>query len=76
MKLFIPFVFLFCAVGASMSLWIISAEPPFPPPLPRALPHRPVTPLTNWGQGRNPGPACPPGTVHMTAEGLFLECMR
>lgn len=42
------------------------------------LPHRPINELTNWGQGRNPGPNdCPPGTVRYELDdGLFLECMR
>lgn len=42
------------------------------------LPHRPITQLTNWGQGRNPGSNdCPPGTVRFELDdGLFLECMR
>lgn len=42
-----------------------------------ALPHRPINELTNWGQGRNPGPnECPPGTVAFYVEDLFLECYR
>ena len=45
---------------------------------PRALPHRPVTELTNWGQGHVPeSNHCPPGTIRFeTDDGLFLECMR
>lgn len=41
------------------------------------LPHRAVTELTNWGQGHAPDMNnCPPGTVRVEAEGLFLECFR
>lgn len=44
---------------------------------PRSLPHRPVNALTNWGQGRAPTPGqCPPGTVEIEIDGLFLECLR
>jgi len=45
---------------------------------PKTLPHRPVTPLTNFGQGNNPGPKeCPPGTIAYYLDGgTFLECMR
>lgn len=43
----------------------------------RGLPHRPITSLTNWGQGRAPTPGqCPMGTVEMDVENLFLECPR
>lgn len=44
----------------------------------RGLPHRPVTELTNWGQGHAPpNNHCPPGTVRFeTDDGLFLECFR
>lgn len=42
-----------------------------------ALPHRAVTELTNWGQGRAPeANHCPPGTVQFEVENLFLECLR
>lgn len=42
------------------------------------LPHRPVTALTNWGQGHAPeSNRCPSGTIRIeTDEGLFLECFR
>lgn len=41
------------------------------------LPHRAITELTNWGQGRAPGVgACPPGTVEFDIDGLFLECFN
>lgn len=45
---------------------------------PRALPHRPITELTNWGQGRAPeANHCPPGTLRFESEdGLFIECFR
>lgn len=34
-------------------------------------------PLTNWGQGRAPTPGqCPPGTIQIDVEDLFLECYR
>ena len=41
------------------------------------LPHRPVTVLTNFGQGNNPGKGdCPPSTIGITVEGFFLACLR
>jgi hypothetical protein len=45
---------------------------------PRALPHRAVTDMTNWGQGRAPASnICPIGTIRFeTDDGLFLECFR
>jgi hypothetical protein len=44
----------------------------------RALPHRAVNELTNWGQGRVPADGhCPPGTVpYYLDDDTFLECMR
>lgn len=43
----------------------------------QTLPHRPVDPLTNWGQGSNPGKdACPPGTIRIYSQDFFLECYR
>lgn len=45
---------------------------------PHGLPHRPVTELTNWGQGHAPeSNRCPRGTIRFeTDDGLFLECYR
>jgi hypothetical protein len=43
------------------------------------LPHRPVTELTNWGQGHAPPDNhCPPGTVRIELDDIpvFLECYR
>jgi hypothetical protein len=42
------------------------------------LPHRAVTEMTNWGQGKAHGRGdCPLGTIEFrTDENLFLECMR
>jgi len=55
----------------AMLCWLASRHVPQP------LPHRPVTPLTNWGQGSNPGAGeCPEGTIAYFVEGHFLECLR
>ena len=65
---------LFClAIWFGMGLSLIQCSKRIPP-----LPHRAITELTNWGQGRAPDPNhCPPGTVRMiTDDDLFLECLR
>lgn len=47
------------------------------PMSPRHLPHRALTELSNFGQGHNPAShQCPPGTVQIDVEDLFLECYR